>query len=83
MLSDGQTKLDALVFDLYNLNLEEARTVLEVLDIGDILAQETLSKLTRLKLTKAKAGVARLIEGNQRGSPTGGGRGGPSPRSRR
>lgn len=64
LLSEGQTKLDALVFDLYDLNLEEARTVLEVLDIRAQLAAETLSKRIRSKLVRAKVGVTRLIEEN-------------------
>jgi len=64
MLSKGQTKLDAIVFKLYDINLEEARTILEILDIREMVAKETLSKLVHLKLIEAEIGVTQLTREN-------------------
>ncbi|WP_157532968.1 Eco57I restriction-modification methylase domain-containing protein, partial [Haloferax profundi] len=54
-LSDAQMELDAAVFDLYGLTPADARTVLDVLDVREMVTEETISRLTRLQ-TAARDG---------------------------
>ncbi|KAB1187340.1 MULTISPECIES: Eco57I restriction-modification methylase domain-containing protein [Haloferax] len=48
-MRDAQMELDATVFDRYGLTRDEARTVLDVLDIREMVIEETLEKLDRLR----------------------------------